>query len=174
MASLELAPLSEYLEPDELKAIQGVLRDAGHPAPADDDHLEPMLVERDLDDDIFVDFMDRLEANEAAADIYVPADFEEIFEAADYKLGSAHALLLCLENLREDFFVEDEEEEAEEDDDADDEFESFDEEEEAGGSLGDDAPTTEMKDEQLRAIWRHMQRAAKLAIQRGLCLFLRD
>jgi hypothetical protein len=174
MASLELTQLSEYLETAEIKAVRRALKDAGLPALEEDDHAESVLVERDIDDDIFVDFVDRLEANEAAADIYLPGDFEVVLEVGDHKIGSAHALLLVLESLREDFFVEDEEDEVEEEEESDDEFESFDEDEEETGGLGDDEPTTEMKDERLRHIWKAMQRGAKLAIQRRLSMFVRD
>jgi len=175
MATLELTQLAEHLEPDEIEAVHRALRETGSAPLDEDEQAEPVLLDRAIDDDIFVDFADRLEANEASADVYLPSDFEDIIEVADYKIGSAHALLLVLESLREDFFVEDEDEEQEQAEVVDEEFESFDEDEdEPGGMFGDDEPGTEMKDEQLRHIWKQMHRGAKLAIRQGLCMFIRD
>ncbi len=170
MASVELCPLSEYLEPDEIKMVRRVLKDAGVSL-EENENSESAVIERNIDDDVFVDFVDRLEANEGAADIYLPSDFEVVLEAAEHKIGSVHALLSVLESLREDFFVEEDEEEDEDEDEeeAEEDEDELDEEEDV-----DDDSTTAMKDEQLRAIWKAMHRGAKLAIQRGLCLFVRD
>lgn len=176
MATLELSTLTEYLEEEELEAVRHALSEAGT-APLDiDDTAEPILLARDVDDDVFVDFADRVEANDAGADIYLPSDFEDVFEVGEHRFGSAHALLLVLENLREDFFIEDEEEEEESEEPEEGDFEAFDDEdaEGAGSLFGPDEDAAEMKEDQLRHIWKIMNRGARACIQRGLCLVVRS
>ena len=76
MATLELASLSEHLENDQIKAVQRALAEVGSPTMSADDHAETIVLDRDLDDDVLVDFFDRLDANDASADVYLPIDFE--------------------------------------------------------------------------------------------------
>jgi hypothetical protein len=170
MATLELGSLSEHLENDQIKAVQRVLSEAGAPALGPDEHAEATVLDRDLDDDVLVDFFDRLDANDASADVYLPVDFEEVLDVDGLRVGSLHALVLVLESLKEDFFVEEEadEEEEEEEEDVDEE------EDEEGADLfegDDDEP--ELKDERLRHIWRVMHKGAKTAAKKNLCLFVR-
>jgi len=177
MATLELTTLSDKLDEDELSTLFEAYQVTGA-GPLDiDDVAEQAVLDNGIDDDIFVDFVDKLEANDAAADVYLPSDFEDVFEAGDIRVGSAHALLLVLENLREDFSAEDEEdddEETEENEDVDpfveDDDEGFFEGEDDGN--GGDESGLGMKEEQLRHIWKLMSQGAKAAIRRGLCLFV--
>lgn len=175
MATLELTLLSEHLEPEEIDALKAALHDSGAAPLDEDDTAEPMIIDTEIDDHFFDDFRDRLEANDASADIYLPTDFEDVIDVAEYRVGSAHALLLVLESLREDFFIEDDESDSEEEEaGGDDEFESFDEDDdEPEGLFGDEESGTEMKDDQLRHIWKQLHRGAKLSIKQGLCMFLR-
>jgi hypothetical protein len=167
MASLELSPLADQLEDDEIKDIVAALREVGA-SPDLDDNADSHVLDRGLDDDIFADFFDRLDANDIACDIYVPAEFEESFEVRGYKIGSAHALALFLDELKEDLFVEDDD--AEEDEFAED-FDEFDEEE--GDVVGDDADDAiELKDQAFRHLWKLMHRGAKTAMTRGVCMFV--
>ena len=171
MATLELSSLSEHLENDQVKSVQRALVESGAPPLGADDHAETIVLDRDLDDDVLVDFFDRLDANEASADIYLPIDFEDILEVDGLRVGSAHALILVLESLKEDFFVEeekDEEEEEEDDDEADD-----DEEEDAAELFEADEDEVELKDERLRHIWRVIHKGAKTSVKKNLCLFVR-
>jgi hypothetical protein len=170
MATLELGTLSEHLENDQIKALQRALAESGAPALTADDHAETIVLDRDLDDDVLVDFFDRLDANDASADIYLPTDFEEVIEVDGTRVGSAHALILVLESLKEDFFVEEEEEEEEEDED----FEYEEDEDEEGSELFEnDDEEVEVKDDRLRHIWRVMHKGAKTSVRKNLCLFVR-
>lgn len=172
MASIELAPLSAHLESDEVKAVLTGAREAGAKELDLDADGDSSVFERDMDADLFADFMDQLDANEAACDIYVPADFEEVFEVAGYRVGSANALVLVLEELKEDFFVEDDEEEEEEDEDYGDFDEELEEEDDEFGEGGRDE-AMELKDQQFRHFWKVMHKAGRTAMARGLCMFLR-
>jgi hypothetical protein len=168
MASIELGPLSRHLEDEEIRQVNAVLDEADiHPGEPTDDS-DGTVLGRDLDDDLFVDFLDRLEANDASCDLYAAAEFDETLRGAGYVIGSSHALLMVLEELRDEFFEsEDEEEEAEDDgdydyeDDLDDEY---------GGSA--DAGPVHIKDEHLRQMWKIMYRGARESIKTGLFLFV--
>jgi hypothetical protein len=173
MASIELAPLSAHLESDDVKAVLTGAREAGAKELDLDADGDTVVFERDLDADLFADFLDQLDANEAACDIYVPADFEEVFEIAGYRVGSANALVMVLEELKEDFFVDDDEDEAEETE----EYEDYDEElaaedEEISDTAHDE--TMELKDQQFRHFWKVMHKAGRTAMARGVCMFLRE
>lgn len=182
MATLELGTLSDKLDEDDLAVLLEEYQSQTDGGPLDiDDVAERAVLDNGIDDDIFVDFLDKLEANEASADVYLPTDFEEIFEVGELRVGSAHALLLVLENLREDFAAEDEDEEEveiEEDEEAfveDDDamaFDGDDDTDETEGLFGDDESPIEMKEVQLRHIWKLMYQGAKTSIRRGLCLFV--
>ncbi len=172
MATVELGSLSQHLEDDEVQAIRKALR-KNDVVVEDGDH-DTVIIAKNLDPDIVADFLDRLDAHEASADIYVPAEFDGIVKAGKYKIGSAHALVHVLEEMKEELLAEDdddEEEEADEDDEAeaDDEVEADDVEDEyeATGSL-------RMKDDQLRALWRVLFKAAGKAADGGMVLFVKS
>jgi len=168
MATLELGTLSEHLENDQIKAVQRALAEAGAPNLSGDDHAETIVLDRDLDDDVLVDFFDRLDAS---ADVYLPIDFEEVIDVDGIRVGSAHSLVLVLESLKEDFFVEEEEEEeAEEGEEL--EYEE-DEDEEGGEQFEGDDDEVEVKDDRLRHIWHLMHKGAKTSVRKNLCLFVR-
>jgi hypothetical protein len=171
MATLELGPLADHLEADQIKALRRALSEAGAPPLAADDHADPVVIEGNLDEDVFTDFTDRLDANDAAADVYLPIDFEDVVEVDGLRVGSVHALILVLDSLKEDFFVEEEEDE----EDAEEaEYEDEDEDDENGASLfGEDEEEIEVKDERLRLIWRIMHKSAKTAVRKNVCLFVR-
>lgn len=173
MASLELTPLSEHLDDDEIEALMGALSETGAGPLHMDDEGDPIVIDNALDDDIFADFLDRLEANEASCDIYVPSEFEDAVEVAGHKVGSAHALMLVLESMREDFFVEDGDDDDElEEDEVASNFDDMDEEEDETVYDTGGASAIELKDEELRKMWRQMYRGAKSAVARKLALFV--
>lgn len=172
MATVELGPLSEHLEADQVKALKRVLSEAGAPPLSADDHADLVVLDRDLDDDVLTDFFDRLDANDASADVYLPIDFEDVLDVDGVRVGSAHALVLVLDSLKEDFFVE--EEEDEEDDEEEDEYEEDDDEDEAADLFADEDEAVELKDERLRHIWRVMHKGAKTAVRKNVCLFVRS
>ena len=61
----------------------------------------PVIIAKNLDSDVVADFLNRLDAHEASADIYVPAEFDGVVKAGKYKIGSAHALVHVLEEMKE-------------------------------------------------------------------------
>lgn len=169
MATIELTTLSEHLDPDQIKAIKKALAEVGAGALTGDDHAEAAVLDRNIDGDVLTDFMDRLDANDAAADIYLPVDFEDVLEVDGLRIGSAHALDLILDSLKEDFFVEEDE------DDDDDDDTSSDDEDEDGEEAEFEADDEDdpVKDERLQHIWKLLSKGAKTATKRGLCLFVR-
>jgi hypothetical protein len=172
MATVELGPLSEHFEVDQIKALGRVLSEAGAPPLSADDHADLVILDRDLDDDVLTDFFDRLDANDASADVYLPIDFEDVLEVDGLRVGSAHALVLVLDSLKEDFFVEEEDDEEESEEEEDEEY--ADDEEEAADLFAEDEDAVELKDERLRHIWRVMHKGAKSAVRKNVCLFVRS
>jgi len=178
MATLELSTLSDHLDDEEIAAVLAAVEEAAATNLNIAEDGTSTILERDIDDDVFVDFLDRLDANDVGAKIYLPAEFEDVIEIGESRFGSAHALIIVLDNLREDFLIgdtedgeEDEEEEEEEAETAA-EYELDDEDEPS--SFGDDDSVIEMKDGQLRHIWRALYRGAQNCVQNGLCLFIHD
>jgi hypothetical protein len=172
MASVELGSLSEHFEEDEIAAIKSALVEAEVPAVEVDEDAHSVILERDLDDDMFADFVDRLDANDAACDLYLPAEFEDSLSVAGLVVGSAHALLTTLEELRDDLFEDDELTE-----EPDDEY--YDEPDE--GELADHDPYSEagasqslaLKDESMRHMWKVLYKGAHESIRSGFALLIR-
>jgi hypothetical protein len=170
MATIELAPISEHLDGDQIKALKAALAEAGAGALTGDEHAEHVVLDRNVDDDVLKDFMDRLDANDGAADVYLPIDFEDILEVDGLKIGSAHALELVLDSLKEDFFVDDEDDDEDDDDGGDDEDDDEDDDDE----IGDEDEDDEVKDVRLQHIWKSMAKGAKQATKKSVCLFVRS
>ena len=180
MASIEVAVLSHNLEEDELSAVQTALAETDIHFELDQE-ADPRLIEGDLDDDLFVEFLDQLEASDAACDIYVPAEFEDVVVCGDYRIGSAHALRLVLEEMRNDIFEGDEEEEEEEeeevedagDNDVDEDFDDFDDDTPAARYNNEaDNDSLALKDDQMRHFWHLMFKGARTCIRESVCLFI--
>jgi hypothetical protein len=180
MASLELSPLTEHLEDNEIEELKSHLTDADVASIDLDEEGDVIPIEQEFDDDVFIDFFDQLDANDVACDVYIPVEFEEVFEIGERKIGSAFSLLIVLASMKEDMFVDDEEAEQEETEEAvedvDDELEEFDDysDEDEEFAADDDSSSIEVKDEQMRQVWRSLNRGAKLAISRRLALFVHD
>jgi hypothetical protein len=172
MASVEISALSNHLEEDEISALSKGLDEHGIPDLEGVEDAEALLLDSGLDDDILADFLDQLDASEAACDVYLPVEFEEVVEAGGYRFGSSHALLLALESLKDELAIdEDEEEGAAAAGGGDDEFEDLDDE--SGSYAADDEPSAiELKDEQLRSLWKLFHKGARVSISRNLCLFV--
>jgi hypothetical protein len=123
MAEIELAPLSHRLDEEEVKTLAKLLTEAGAP-PFDktDEHASHTIAAR-LSEEALTEFLDRLDAHDMGAEIYVPLEFEGRVVVGDYRVASSQALLDVLEEMREELNVdvdeddEDEEEEEEEDED---------------------------------------------------------
>jgi hypothetical protein len=165
MASLEVGPLSSFLEDEEIRAVVSALEEHGAPSldePRDDD---VQLVERSIDEDVLADFMDQLEANDAGADLYLPVDFDDVLDASGNAIGSAHALLLALGSMREDIGIDEDDDDDNDDyvdDDDDDDDEDLDDS--SRGLVDDELDAIELKEQLLRHLWRAFHRGAQLAI----------
>jgi hypothetical protein len=172
MATLELAGLSEHLETDQIKSVKRALAEVNAPPLPADDHADAVVLDRNIDDDVLTDFFDRLDANDASAEVYLPIDFEDVLDVDGVRVGSLHALVLVLDSLKEDFFVEEEEDDDEEEEE---EAELDDDDDEAADLFEDDEDdAVEVKDERLRHIWRVLHKGAKTAIKKNVCLFVRS
>jgi hypothetical protein len=170
MATVELGSLSQHLEDEEVQLIKKALRK--HDVTVVDGDHDTVIVARDLDPDVVADFLDRLDAHEASADIYLPAEFDGVVKAGNYKVASAPQLVHVLEEMKEELLAEeDEEDEADvdEDDDDDADLDEDDEEDEyeATGSL-------KFKDDQLRGLWKVLFKAASEAADNGSVLFVKS
>lgn len=170
MASVELGPLSQHLDNDEVAAIKKAVREAELAKIEFDDEADSAVIDRALDDDMFADFLDRLDANDASCDIYLPGDFEIVLDAAGYRVGSAQALLVILEDLKEEIFIEDEDEEEDEDADYD---ENTDDDDDDPYSESATSNSMGLKDESMRQIWRVLYKAANAALGANVCIFVK-
>ena len=124
MAEIELAPLSHRLDEEEVKTLARLLTEAGAPAfERADEHASHTIAAR-LSEEALTEFLDRLDAHDLGAEIYVPVEFEGRVTVGEFRVASSQALLDVLEEMREELSVdadedEDEEEEEEEDEDED-------------------------------------------------------
>ncbi len=167
MASIEVGPLSHNLDEDEIDVIKKAFADAELKLGDLDEDADGRLIERDVDDDFLAGFLDRLDASEAACDIYVPEDFEETVVAGETCVGSAYLLLAVLEEMRDEVSGGDLDDEDEEDEEYG-EYGDLDDEEYEGGS----AMVREATDGHLRHLWGVLARGAQTCIDERICLFI--
>jgi len=172
MATIEIAALAQHLSDDEITGIEQSLAEAGAPPLDLHESAEGELLEGQLDDDIFIDFLDRLDASGGSADIYLPMDFDDVIDVGDRRVGSAHALMLVLESLREDFLVEDDDSNEDEDLDSEDYDSLEDGDDESSRFSVDEDSAIELKDALLRHVWSEMNQGAKACVRQGLCMFI--
>ena len=119
MAEIEIGPLSNRLSEDEISELRGALERLGAPALPDTDesHARPV---GDVDDEVLTEFLDRLEAHDAACEVYLPVEFDGRVEVADLRVGSAMQLLEVLDEIKDDLAIEADEDDAETDEQDDD------------------------------------------------------
>lgn len=156
MAEIELGPLSDSLDDEEVKLLYRLLDQAGAKFSTNDDHATQTIAAR-LDDDAMTEFLDRLEAHDLAADIYLPIEFEGRLKVGDYRVASAHHLSDVLEELKEELAVEEADEDEEDEDDSD--------------GYADEGTVIEA---QLRNIWRLATDAAGESVEKRVPLHLRS
>jgi hypothetical protein len=159
MSEIELAPLSETLDDEELKTLLKLLEQAGARMGGNEDQTRHKIATR-LDEDAMTEFLDRLEAHDMAADIYVPVEFEGRLHVGDYRVASAHLLVDVLEEMKDELAVE---EDAEEYEDEEGEEDEEDEEEE-------DSTVIEA---QLRHIWQLVSDGCNESVEKNVPLHLR-
>jgi hypothetical protein len=151
MAEIEIAQLTDRLGDDEIVQLAGALEQLGAPAlPKSDDGTAMSM--GDVDDDIMGEFMDRLDAHDMAAEIYLPMEFDGTVEVAGLRVASAVTLLDVLEELKDELDVKAEENDDDDDDD-DDEIEDDDANILAG---------------QLRSCWKLFYASASTAVDKHL------
>jgi hypothetical protein len=157
MAELRLMSLEESLTNAQMKSLARQLEELGIDETFETAE-EAVELEEVLSEAILTDFMDRLDAHEVGCTLFLPAEFEVRIAVGDHSVGSAHALLDALEELREELGLEEEDESEEEDDEEKEEPE--------------DPEPTELAviEEHLRYAWRAFMRAAKLCIEKRVPL----
>jgi len=162
MSEIELASLAETLEDDEIKTLGKLLEQAGarFSSTAGDD-VRQMIAKR-VDEAAMTEFLDRLEAHDVAADIYIPVEFEGRLAVGEYRVASTQSLQEVMEELKDELDVEDEEEY--EADDAEEEEEEEEEEAEEEGAV---------IEAQLRHIWQLVSTGCADSIEKVVPLHLR-
>jgi hypothetical protein len=156
MAEIELAPLSHRLDEDEVKALGRLLSEAGAPTlEKADEHASHTIAAR-LSEEALTEFLDRLDAHDLGAEIYIPVEFEGRVTIGDFRVASSQALLDVLEEMREELNVDTEEE------DEDEEDEDEDEDEDEGTVI----------EAQLRHIWHLVSDGVTESIEKNLPLHL--
>ena len=167
MASIEVGPLSNNIDDEEISMIQEAFEDADIELALDED-AESRLINGNLDETFFDSFLDQLDAANIACDIYVPSDFEDIIEVGDFKIGSASALLMVLDELRDELFDSD-------DDDENSEFGDFDDEADQPfrHSSAGDGPASDATGDYKRYLWEALASAARHCISDHTGMYVR-
>ena len=155
MAEIELAPLSHRLDEDEMRTLAKLLTEAGAgKLDKVDEHGSHTIAAR-ISEEALTEFLDRLDAHDLGAEIYMPLEFEGRVTVGDFRVASSQALLDVLEEMREELSVD-----AEEDD----------EDEEEEEDEGDDEGT--VIEAQLRHIWHLVADGATESIEKGMPLHI--
>jgi hypothetical protein len=162
MSEIELAPVSERLDDDELKNLHRALEQAGARWNGNEDQASQMIAAR-LPEQAMTEFMDRLEAHDIAADIFLPIEFEGRVTVGDYRVASAQHLADVLEELKDELDVEDDEDYEAEDEEFEDDEEEDEDEEEDGTVI----------EAQLRNIWQLVSDACQESVDKKIPLHLR-
>jgi hypothetical protein len=151
MAELEIGPLTDRLSDEEIAELAAHMERVGAPQLPRADDTQVASVGDGIDDGVLAEFLDRLESQDAAAEIYLPVEFEGNFEVADLRVASAQFLIDVLEELKDE--LDSEEEELDEDEGYDDD--------------------RKILSEQLRQAWKLFHSAAQAAIERHLPLHVK-
>src|SRR5499427_6359429 len=110
MAEIELAPLSHRLDDDEARTLAKLLAEAGATVvDKSDEHASHTIAAR-LSEEALSEFLDRLDAHDLGAEIYMPVEFDGRVSVGDYRVASTQALLDILEEMKEELDVEAEDE----------------------------------------------------------------
>lgn len=162
MAVIELGALGNRLSDDLIADLEKALEKAGAKLPQTDAALQ-VTISDTIDDDVFAEFLDRLDDEGIACDIYLPVDFDDRVEVGDFRVGAASQLLEALEELRDELAVDEDEDDADED------------EEEEEDDDEDDADFTARKnyEQQMKRLWHHLYDAAEHAIAKRAPLWVR-
>ncbi len=167
MAAIELSPISEHFSESTLEELEEVLAETKTAPLIIDDQAQTVVLDSDIDDELLAQIVDHLEVHDAACTVYVPPDFEDSFKVGEHQVGSAHMLLLVLDQLKEEFSFDSEAE-----DDSEDEAENY--ENDAGPMLEDelDNDAFDLKEQQLRHLWELLKQGATTCISDDVCMFV--
>lgn len=157
MAHVEIGPLSDRLDENEIKELARALKRLSGQLPKPGDEGSGRIGDG-IDEDVMAEFLDRLEANDMACEIYLPSEFDGRVEIGELRVGSAPALLDVLEEIKDDLDIEDEDDVDDEPDDDEDADETYEE-------MG-------LIEEQLRDLWKLFHKAATLAVERSLPMYV--
>jgi len=151
MAEIELGSLSDRLDEEEMRELAAQLEKAGVRYDIHKEFASQRVAAR-LSEDAVTEFLDRLDAHDVAADIYLPIDFDGVVRAGDYKVASAQALAGALEEMFEELGIDEEDDEEEEED--------------------DDPTEDHLIATQLKNIWQLMNDGCEEAIDRSMPLHI--
>jgi hypothetical protein len=155
MSAIELAPLSDRLDEDEIKSLGRQLEQAGAKLPAMDEHTNQTFAKR-LSEEAMNEFIDRLDAHDVAAEIYLPVEFDGPLNVGELRVASAYALQETLEEMKEELAIED------------DDYEEDDEDED-----GEELDEGSVIEAQMRNIWQLLTDACSESIEKNFPLHLR-
>jgi hypothetical protein len=153
MAEIEIRPLTDRLSDEEIAELSAQMDKLGAPPLPHSDNNEVVHVGEGLDDNVLAEFFDRLESQDAAAEIYLPVEFEGNMEVAGMRVTSLSHLVEVLDELKDE--LDSEEDEVDEDDDA----------------FDDDS---KILSEQLREAWKLFHSGALAAIERHLPMHVKS
>ena len=156
MAEIELAALVDRLDDDEIKTLAALLDKANVNYDVSHDYPRRTIAAR-LSEEAMTEFLDKLDAHDVAAEIYLPVEFDTTIAAGDYRVSSTQTLLGALEELKEELDIEEYE------DDEEGEEEEAEEEE-------DDVSEAHLITSQLRHIWHLLSEAAEESVDRNVPL----
>jgi len=157
MSAIELAPLSDRLDEEDVKTLRRLLEQAGAKLSDAEDHTTQTFAKR-LSEEAMTEFLDRLDAHDVAADIYLPVEFEGQLAVGEYKVASAYALQETLEEMKEELAIEDDD---------------FDEDEEDEDEDSEEMDEGSVIEAQMRNIWQLVTDACSESIEKSAPLHLR-
>ena len=173
MAFLELGPLTDYLEQEDISRLHSALGELEVDPLELDQTGESAILERNIDEGALAEILDLLDANQAASDVYLPQEFEESLHIGEIRIGSAPALLRALDELGEDLDVsEDLDEDLSDLEDSPEDFDNSFSDEEGPFSAENEFDPAEFKDRQLQNVWRVLYKGAQACIEAKTGLFV--
>jgi hypothetical protein len=167
MAIIELGPLTQFLDDNEIKELMTALKKVGVSALPQHEDADRTDSET-LDDDVWADFLDRLDAEDIGADMYLPVEFDGVITVGGFKVASVIALVDVLDDIKDDLDVEREVDDDDDDDDDDDE-----EEEEEAEEDDDEDEDWRLREKLLKQVWKSLRTGAKTAVKREISLCIK-
>src|SRR3569832_1482494 len=146
MAEIELAPLSHRLDDDEVKLLAKRLKDLGVSDFDKGEDLSNHTLAARLSEEAMTEFLDRLDAHDMGADIYLPIEFDGRVTVGEYRVDSTHSLQGVLEEMKEALGVS--------------EAEEYEDEEEVDEDVGS------VIEAQLRHIWQRVSDGAAESVDK--------